>query len=153
MIDARTLPDGYSIYSFVAHDGTNTHIDCSRLREWCLANVPTLNRGLAPVDAALAQQFVQENVVDLDRVFQLQHKAHLDPIIYCEDGTFSEINGGPNVMLVDGHHRYALAALMRRTHIPAFLITLEQWTPFQIINHPDLTEEYLRATPVTKRHY
>lgn len=155
MLDGSTYPPHYPIYTFVDKAGVNTHIDSPRLRLWCLANErnPELEQGLAPVDRELANSFLRDNVVSMSRVIELLGKEELDPIILCQDGTFSSSNGGPNVMLVDGHHRLVLAAKLKLPQIPAFMVKLEQWKPFQVTNILDLTEEQLLAAPIQKRNY
>jgi hypothetical protein len=65
-------------------------------------------------------------------------------MIYCRYGGTDEI---PDVMLVDGHHRYVRAAIEKCGSILAWLLTEDQWRPFQIPNMPKITKEELAALP------
>jgi hypothetical protein len=139
-----------NIYSFVADDGTNVHIDSELLRLWCILNKPEIF--WLPLRYELLDQFKNDNVISEERVIELSKRNNLDPIIMVKDGTIGN-NGGPNVMLVDGHHRYVLACLRKQAHIAGHLLEVEQWRPFQIHWLRDITAEELRARPVTKRNY
>ena len=79
-----------------------------------------------------------------------KRRDRLDPVIYCEDG-FTD--GIPDVMLVDGHHRYVLAAALKRPAIEAVLVLKEFWKPFQIVGLVDVSAGLLKAIPVHKRNY
>lgn len=151
MLDGSKYKSGDPIYTFVADDGTNTHIDSKLLREWCLSNKSSLEVFATPVDPKLALRFQDENIISPVRVFELWHRRDLDPVIYCKSGTFTD--GRPDVMLVDGHHRYTLAAAKAWPVIPAYILELNQWKPFQIDGLPDLTVDFLRAMPITSRNY
>jgi hypothetical protein len=145
----------YGIYTFVDDQGVNTHIDSQALRKWCLeqAIINKLEVFMCPIDYEVAKRFLIDNIIDPKRVAHLMIRRNLDPIIYCKDGTFSPKNGGPNVMLVDGHHRYYLQYKCGATHIPGFCLEVEQWKPFQLYGLPTVTAEQLKAAPVTKRDY
>lgn len=151
MLDAKDYPDGSAVYSFVDKDGTNTHIDSEKLRVWCREHRRELEIHLTPVEAHIASSFLTENVIDLPHVFEVAQMPKLDPLIYGHDGTY-HTNGGPNVYLIDGHHRYFLAWTMKIPFIPAYLLKPGQWQQFQIIGLPDQTREQLIAAP-TKHEY
>lgn len=139
-----------AIYSFVAPDGVNIHIDSRRLREWCLRTGPEI--ALVPVATHVALKYMSDNTVNPDRVSELGNEwistGRLEPIIlghYC-DSPWSE------VLLIDGHHRFVMAALVARISlIPAFLLRPREWQEFRIFGLPDLTREQLRASPVKTR--
>jgi hypothetical protein len=139
-----------NIYSFVADNGENIHIDSERLRLWCIANKPEVF--WIPLKYDLLEEFIRDNVVDPNRVIELGKRKDLEPIIMVKDGTTGS-NGHPNALLVDGHHRYALACLRRQTIIEGHFLEEAQWRPFQIHWMRDLTAEELRARPITKRNY
>jgi hypothetical protein len=138
------------IYTHVDLDGVNTHIDSEKLRRWCIANKPEIF--IIPLKYELMAEFRRDNVVSPERILELSKRKDLDPIIMVKDGTFGD-NGGPNVFLVDGHHRYALACMRGQKHILGHFLEESQWRPFQIYLAKDITAEELRARPVTKRNY
>ena len=140
---------GTPIYSFVARDGKNTHIDSEKLRLWCKENRERLEVVNTPVSEKMANSFVDENVVDIAHVVRVMMMRKLDPVIYCKDG--GGTRDRPDVMLVDGHHRYVAAAVHNLRMIPAYVLEPEQWRDFEIIGLPDMTEEELRAAPVCKK--
>ena len=139
-----------NIYSFVGDDGENIHIDSEGLRIWCKLAKPEVF--LLPLNYGLAEQFIKDNVVSPKRIHELSLRKDLDPIIMCKDGTFGK-NGGPNTMLVDGHHRYFIACMIKLYAIPGHLLEVEQWKPFQLRGIPDITADELRRRPITKRDY
>jgi hypothetical protein len=143
------------VFTFIADDGENIHIDTVELRTWCvgqlkLAQLEVFN---IPLKYDLAATFIPENVISPDRVLELAERPieSLDPIIMVKDGTIT--NNAPNCMLVDGHHRFFLACLRKWTHIPGHLLEVPQWKPFQLHNLPSLTKDQLRRSPLLKRHY
>ena len=138
------------IFTSVDQDGNNTNIDVTGLYAWCQANKPEVF--LLPMLPGLAGEYIGNKIVDLDRVKELKRRRHLTPIIMCKDGTYGD-DGAPNVLLVDGHHRYVLAALMERKHFKAHMLEEEQWRPFQLHGLPTMTQEQLLATPNRKRDY
>jgi hypothetical protein len=143
-----------NIYTHVDHDGTNTHIDAQGLRLWCLQHKPEVY--LIPMRFELAAEFIRDNIIDKKRVAELSQREMLGetlgPIIMAKDGTFAS-NGGPNVMLVDGHHRYFLSAIHKRPFVEGHMLEVAQWKPFQLHGIPEITQEQLVKAPVTKRNY
>jgi len=149
-LDARDYPPGTPIYTYIdPATGVNTHVDSDKLRQWCADNTAKLEVVLTPVDPNIACTFLDDNVIDLAHLARVKSMKRLDPIIYCV--TEIGANGYPNVLLVDGHHRFFLAYLDRRQLIESYILTREQWVPFQIIGLPDLTENQLRAMPTKPR--
>jgi hypothetical protein len=139
-----------NIFTFISDDGENINIDAEGLRIWCIANRPEVFN--LPVKPELGRQFLFENVVSVERAWELIVRKNFDPIIMVKDGTYGD-NGGPNTMLVDGHHRYFIACVAQWAYIPGHLLEVEQWKPFQMHGLPDLTKEELIAKPITKRNY
>jgi hypothetical protein len=139
-----------NIFSFVGDDGTNIHVNAEKLRLWCIENKPEIF--LLPLRYELLNNFKRDNVVNPERVLELASRKDLAPIIMVKDGTIGG-NGYPNAILVDGHHRYALACLRGQKYIDGYFLEEAQWRPFQIHWLRDLTAEELRARPVTKRDY
>jgi hypothetical protein len=138
------------IYTFVGDDGVTTHINSEALRLWCVVNKPEIF--LMPMRPEVAEQMIPDNVVSIDRVRQLSLRKGLAPIIMVKDGTFGA-NGGPNAMLVDGHHRYFLAWLRQQAFIEGHFLEEHQWRPFQIHWLRGMSKDELRRRPVTKRDY
>lgn len=151
MLYAKDYKPGDPIYTYVDNSGVNIHIDAAKLRIWCLAVEDELPISMTPVDPRTAYKFVTDNIVCKMRVAQLMERTNLDPIIYAKDG--NETNGLPNVMLVDGHHRYTAAAVLHTPFIPAFILEPTQWRPFQIAGLPDITKDHLLASPNRPRNY
>jgi hypothetical protein len=141
-----------NIYTFVADNGENIHIDAESLRKWCLRN-KKLEIHLIPIRVDIAKEMVRDNIVSPERLIELSKRTVLDPIIMCKDGTFSKENGGPNTMIVDGHHRFVLCAMAKMPVIPGYFLEVEQWKPFQLYGIPDMTKEQLIKAPITKRDY
>jgi hypothetical protein len=139
-----------NIYSFVGDDGENIHIDSESLRQWCVMAKPEIF--LMPLKYELVAEFKRDNVISPARVVELAQRKHLDPIIMVKDGTTGS-NGNPNALLVDGHHRYAVACLRGQFAIEGHFLEVEQWKPFQLHDIPDMTKDQLRAAPITKRDY
>jgi hypothetical protein len=137
------------IFTFVADDGENIHMDVEALRDWCLRTSPEVFN--IPLKYELAATFIPENVITLDRVRELSKRKDLSPIIMAKDGTIT--NGAPNCMLVDGHHRFFLACLRKQTYIPGHLLEEAEWKPFQLHNLPSITRDQLRRSPLLKRNY
>lgn len=153
MIDGCKFFQGEPVYTFVANDGTNTHIHAGRLRAYLQSQNHEII--LAPVRKALAQRFLAENAISMERVAELTARqlalapdAPPDPIILCHTP------GGQNeYMLVDGHHRYFIAAFANRAWIHSWLVEPDIWEAFQVINLRDLTQAELNAAPLGKRNY
>ena len=139
-----------SVFSFVQDDGTNIHVDAEKLRLWCIENKPEIF--WIPLNYELIKIFKRDNTISSERVVELSKRKDLDPIIMVKDGTIGS-NGHPNAILVDGHHRYALACLRGQKIIEGYFLEEAQWRPFQIHWLRDITAEQLRARPVTKRDY
>lgn len=152
---ARDYPPGSPVYTYVDANGKNVHIDSKALHDWC--QQAGLECVLTPIDCDMAMRFLLDNVVSVERVMALATRQDLTPIIYCMDGQYNN-EGRPNVMLVDGHHRYVMMAV--RTHqahemplIPAYVLEPAQWEPFVIEGLPNMSQDMLRAAPLGKREY
>jgi len=146
MLQAKDYPPGSAIYSFVdAVTGENTHVDSEKLRQWCAANRATLEILNTPVDPNIAVSFLDENIIDLVHAGRVSKMKHLDPIIYGKVGTVT--HGNPDVLLIDGHHRFFVAYIQGSPLIPAYILEPEQWHQFKIEGLPAVTEEQLRAMP------
>lgn len=149
-LQAKDYPPGSFIYSFVEKDtGKNTHVDSELLRKWCAEHKEELRAKeqiqLTPVTARIAVSFLEGNVIDLGHAAAVGKMETLDPIIYGKTGTIT--NDAPDVLLIDGHHRYFLAWATKTRFIPAYLLEPDQWRQFEIHGMPDLTEDMLRALP------
>lgn len=159
MISPFSLLSGTPIYTFIAPDGINTHIAASLLREWALRAKPEIV--LTPTDRELARSFIRDNIVSKHRCLQLARRSSagediFEPILYCHDGGLTQ--GRPDVLLVDGHHRFFLASIWGQLFIKSHILTEAQWRPFQIASSDgpfsiDTTSDDLRRKPITPRNY
>lgn len=149
-IDGSTLPHGEPIYTFVARDGYNIHIHAERLRVWLASSGHRIEP--VPVMEPLVQEFYRDNVIDQARCLELLGKDRLDPIIMADTERDSHPTI-PRFLLVDGHHRYALAHMMRLTHIPAYIVRKRIWQKFRVYNVRNLSQDELRAVPIPRRDY
>ena len=136
------------IYTFVKPDGTNVHIDSEGLRQWTLQAKPEVVE--VPIDREIALGFLRDNVISSRRVMELmQGYTTLTPMIFA-----SESGVTSNVMLVDGHHRYACYAALGLEFAPAHLLARAEWEPFRIEHEGlNVTQAELKALPVTTRNY
>lgn len=147
MINVEDLPPGEHIYTFVGDDGENIHIASSRLRRWCMDS--GIEPVLAPMNREVAETFLTDNVISVDRVRQMDANPAVDPVIMCKTGTFT--NGNPDVVLADGHHRYYLQR--NQALFLTYLLEREQWEQFRITGILSMTKDELREYPVLKRDY
>lgn len=160
MILASSLPPTESIYTFVdRRTGANINIASARLRVWVLSMLHELdaNKFSIPVEPEKARFYLNNNVVSRDRVAQLISMLHTDPdavsepLIFAKDGSYT--NGRPDVMHIDGHHRYCVYAVLRVPVAPAVILEPTQWAPFQIAGCIDIDEATLQAIPPLQKHY
>lgn len=145
-----------AIYTFVAEDGTNINIDVDALRAAIEREKPEVF--LVPLSAAEATKMVTaDKAVSLDRVVELAHRdpATLGPIVFCinADGDLTDPANAPDVMLVDGHHRYVLWATLGLPECPAYVLPREMWQRFVLQGIPAVTQAELAEIPVAKRNY
>jgi hypothetical protein len=136
------------IYTFIDSKGVNINIASNRLHDWCLKHALHTVHAI-PVRRDLAEKFLHDNTISLDRcktlVGRYLKRRDIEPVIMCFDGT-SDANG-PFAMLVDGHHRYFIAASIRAPAIAAFCLDPIHWKPFQIEDLPAMTEQQLKDIP------
>lgn len=156
MIDASTLPLGTPIFSHVCDDGENIHILASALRTSVLKIASHTHIRHVPLDPKLAHDWIATNVVSPQRVSELlrRHRDPLhdmEPVLLCEAGTTT--NYLPDVLFVDGHHRYVMCAALRVPLVPCFQIPFAFWQPYRIIGLPNITRDELRRRPITQRSY
>lgn len=148
MIEYSSMPDKEPIYTFVDKEtGETTHIAANRLRLWCEVTGP--EKFWCPMNKELAETFIRDNVVSLERVKQLEGRSEYDPVIMCKTGTFTD--GAPDSLMADGHHRYYIQR--DREWFLAWVLEEEQWRPFQILGAPGTTEEELRKLKIVDRPY
>lgn len=152
MLQYTDLPLMCGIYSFVDDNGHNTHIYVDGIRKWVKDNKPIVVGG--PVDDEIAKDMFKNNVVSEERLKQLLKHPELaaEPLIYgIRD--YNKDNH-PNVMLIDGHHRYVLAAMAKIPIYPSILLLKSVWEQFQIAGFDKLyTKEKLQATPTWQPHH
>lgn len=149
-IDARTMPTGEPLYTFVdPATGENTNIAVARLRKFLMTVRPEVFD--VPLDPALAESFINDNLASLDRAVSLTPAERREPIIFVMDGTYTD--GRPDVLLVDGRHRYLRAVLEDDKMIPAYVLTYEQWQPWRVVNYRQVTAQDLINEPIKHRPY
>ena len=137
-----------AIYTFVGDDGSNISIASDLLRQHCIKR--GYKRHIVPVDVAFFWAFLEQNAISIDRIKELSQRPriHEDPVIFCMTP-----EGQHEGLLVDGHHRYALACVRGQKHITAWMLQPERWKPFQILGLEDLTKEQLSRIPLNPRNY
>lgn len=141
------------IYTFVEKaTGANVNIASERLRKWTLT--VGLETVLVPVSRKMCSTWLEDNIISASRVAELYQRARggeiLAPVLFAKDGQMTD--GKDDVMLVDGHHRYFLAALCGCL-LPAHVLEVEQWEPFKIVGFPAMDDSTLKALPITRRNY
>lgn len=153
MIPASHMRPREPIYTWVADDGTNVHIASERLYHWVQTNAATLTCGLIPIDFTRGQDYLRDNIASIDRCLELLSRdpSTITPMIFGERGTYTD--GAPDVFHIDGHHRYALYAMCQIPQALAYLLTIDQWKPFQIEGLPNTTQQALAHTPILRRSY
>lgn len=154
MIPATSLKPLDPIYTFVTPQGVNYNIASGLLREWTLKAKPEVYN--VPINKELAKSFFSDNVVSRARIVQLLSEVKggtrvLDPVIFAITDIASD--GSANMMLVDGHHRYAVFAVVGLKYIPGHVLERKAWEPFQVEGIPDISKENLKAIPILKRNY
>ena len=135
MIDARTMQPWDSVYTFVDNAGQNVNIASGRLTKHVAS--ASYEIVLIPVEVRIAQKFCNDNCVAALWIEQMLASCKslddLPPIIFaeCLDADMSCPVDKTKVshMLVDGHHRYVLHAVVRAKWIRAIILTPEQWQP------------------------
>jgi len=144
-------------YTHVGPDGVNTQIASARLRAHVLKHITDFEVFNVPVRRKLAQDFFRDNAISMVRVHALTKEDRREPILFCKDGTFTrDVTSGdmlPDVFLVDGHHRYARAAMDGEPMIAAWVLELGEWEEFRIVETIELTHEALRAMPVLQKEW
>jgi hypothetical protein len=151
-IEALNLPLTDVIFTHVHTDGTNVHIASTRLHHWCLENSNNLEIASVPVEPKHARHFVDDNIVTLDRVQELVNRGFnslVIPVILCAE----DYSDRPDVLFVDGHHRYVAHYMLHVPQILAFLLRPCEWHPFRVDGLPSVTHKELLASPNIKRHY
>jgi hypothetical protein len=153
MLDAKQFKVGDPIYTFVDDDGTNVHIASEQLRIWCIARdaAGELERFWTPTDLKLANKMLKDNTVLMNRVLALTPRHLETPIIYAKTNTHTK--GRPDVLLVDGHHRFVRACVEGRPFILAWVVERASWEEFQIDGLPSISQNLLRAMPHKVRNY
>lgn len=157
MLDPYSLPPNGISYTYVdkiTKEVIQIYVD--GLRKHCL-QVHLRDRWVnVPVSFATMNKLIDENSVNQKRVKKLireiKHTGKIEPVIFCHDGNFTE--GRPDVMLVDGHHRYVAAAMSFAKFIPAWIIPIKEWEPFRIKQVRNITaDELLKAKPIIQPHW
>ena len=141
------------VYTHVLPNGTNINIRVEPIRRMLLMfeRNPAQRIPTTQVEVQLREFWTMyhNNEFDPHRVMELARRdpKTLDPVIW---GIWDDpADGG---FLMDGRHRYALAALWGRKTIDAWLVPATVWRDFTIDQKPMTMEEF-RDLPIRKRDY
>lgn len=138
------------VFAHVEEDGTNIHICVDKLRDFLQKEDFEVKK--MPVEKGFVQEIIDTKAVSLPHIEKLLDSyakglRKLEPIIVAVHGGTAEV---PDVLLVDGHHRYVMAAFCGASHIPAYLVPEIIWRRFQVEGLPTLTRQELIDSPVIK---
>lgn len=145
------------VYTHVFPDGSNLHISTEPLRQMLLmfeqSPKSRIPRFQLAIDLKGFWQLYESNSFDPHRVMELKKRdpKTLDPVIYglwADQPDPQRANG----FLMDGRHRYALAALRGQKSIDAWLIPEACWRDF-VMDGKQMTAQELRDLPIRKRNY
>lgn len=110
-----------------------------RMTNWCRSSGVEIV--WTPVDIIWAKAFVDFRGIEPHRLGRLDAAELLrwEPIIYCHmpDNTH---------LLVDGHHRYVVAAMEGLTEIKARILEPNEWEPFLVSGLPTFGYEHLTTS-------
>jgi hypothetical protein len=133
-----------AIFTWVDDDGSNTHIASSRLRKWVLENHDKVELCQVPVDHEIVKDYIANNAIIEGRVHALTVEELSEPIIFCKRHSWTDES--QDVYLVDGHHRYVRHAWEGIPLINAWLLTVEQWEPFRVVDSVEITQDQLKRS-------
>lgn len=164
MIPSSQLSLSEGIYTYVAKSGENIDVASERLYRWTQARLDEMGDYFffVPVDPNLALKFLHSKSVCPFRIQELVSRwgkaggsdseriKDFSPIIF---GEFTDDNC--SVLLIDGHHRYTVFALLKIPQIPSLILPRTAWEQFRVSMPRSLalTEAELRALPMKKRSY
>jgi len=155
MIPVKTMGPFENVFTHVDREGGNIHIAVDRVIKW--AENAGLEKVYAPIETEMAIKYIDENSVSLNWVNSMlasvlkdpESITRIPPIIYAQHGNDGP-NGEPSHFLLDGHHRYVMFAKVHLHCIGAYLLSQEQWRPFEISGMDDISRSDLVAAPVIK---
>lgn len=159
MIKFSEMQGHEALFTHVLPNGRNVHIASGRLVAWVQAHKAELEVAAVPITRASAEGFLRDNIVNdehcMDLLFQILASGKIEPLLFCKDG--QETGGRPDVLFVDGHHRYCVLALpMGLSVAPAYVLEPEQWKDFQVeddLGFLETTKERLEAMPAGPLEY
>ena len=132
-----------TLYTHVQPDGTNIHINVDSLL--AAIKAAQLEVVLVPVEMRVVRAFIDGNAISARRMMQLTPEQLFQPIIYGYDGTRDKAGRG-NVLMIDGHHRYARAASDGLPLIRSYVVERYFWEAHRL-ELPAMTQEELRNLP------
>ena len=156
MIDINTMNDPFeNVFTYVGEDGENIQLATDRAIKW--ASGANLESVYVPVETEMAMKYIKENSVSLTWCNSIlagllkdpESVNRLPPVIYAQHGNDGP-NGEPSHFLLDGHHRYVTFAKIGLPAIKAYLLSQEQWRPFQISGMEEVSREALVSAPCIK---
>lgn len=156
-LHARNYRPGSPVYTYIANDGQNVHIDSQRLHHACagLRAKGMLEVVLVPVYRHVAQGYLRDNVVSKARLAALWSRTDLTPVIFGLWDATPECEA----IHIDGHHRYVLQAIKawqagdKSPFIEAHVLPHTMWGEYVIEGLMDLTKDQLKAAPLGQRDY
>lgn len=142
--DGNTFGPYEPIFTWINEkSGQNINIASKRLFEHLLANPTKYPVAFIPVWPDVIADFLAENCINEAHAKRLTADQRAVPIILGHRGTY-DASGAPDVMFIDGHHRYYRAFLEGDPVILTYLLTPSEWYDFSIVNLPKITKEELK---------
>jgi hypothetical protein len=125
------------IFTHIADDGTQTMFAVERMVKWCADTRQRIYE--TPVDVDFAKFCLERRGIEQHRLNRLTALDLIVPVLYCEwpDGSH---------LLVDGHHRYVLAARLGRKTIRGHVLKERQWRPFVVEGAAPVSQAALANT-------
>jgi hypothetical protein len=127
------------IFTHVFDDGSNVNI----LVDSLLAAASQLETFVTALDKGFAQTILKQNAIDFTRLHALPEAALRKPILFGVSGGTPD---RPDVLLIDGHHRYVRAAQLGHSFISCQLCPEAMWRQ-HTIDLPAMTQDELEALP------
>jgi hypothetical protein len=124
-----------NVFTFIRGDGRQFTIAVDMLATAAYGVVPPI-----PVNISREQGevFAVENAVEPHRLARIGLRELAEPIMLLdmEDGTHT---------LVDGSHRYVVAARMGLKVLPGWIIAKQDWMPYRVSGMPKLRRDHLQT--------
>lgn len=141
----------FRVYHHIRSDGTNIYLDTGAIYDACLTLPQPSTRIL--IEFEIAVWLHEHNCLDRARVLELSLR---DPSTVFDTplivGTFNRPIDDETHMVIDGRHRYTLAATRGLQYLPCHIIPEDAWRMYEV-RGPHITRDELRSHPVNPRRY